>query len=62
MDPVKMDAILDLMSQAELRRGLWMIDVWESAASIDRPEASEWRRRLVARQVLMDLRDDALAN
>ena len=45
MHAAKMDAILDLLEPEDIRRGLWMIRVWENVGSMDRVEADEWTAR-----------------
>ena len=62
MNPATIDATLDLMTPAEIRRGLWFVGVWQQAGGMGQAEADEWRRRIAARLALMDLLENGPAN
>ena len=53
------DAILALMQPDEVPDALRFVAVLERGGRMGLEEADEWRRRILARQAFLELRDDA---
>jgi hypothetical protein len=49
MDTIRMERILAGLRPEEIPDIQGMIELWEKASWIDREEAAEWRRQVVAR-------------
>ena len=58
MDPAKMNAVLAQRKPDEIEEALWFVDVCERAGGTPPEEAAEWRRRILAVQRFLSLRDD----
>ena len=43
------------MTPEEIEDGLWFVDGCECNGNMDRAEADEWRRRILARQRFLEL-------
>ena len=57
-----MNQPLSLMTPVEVSGGLWFIDVCERNGSMLQAEADEWRRRILARQRLLELDGTTIAD
>jgi len=56
MNIARIDATLARMTAEEIADGLWIVDVCERFGTMNRAEADEWRRRIVARWEFLELR------
>ena len=62
MIPEKMDEFLAIMKPEEIRDALWFVDVCARLGSMDQQEASEWRRRILARQAFLAVNPESTTN
>jgi len=58
MNTARIDATLATMTVDEIADGLWIVDVCERFGTMGSAEADEWRRRIRAMRVLLELRAD----
>ena len=59
---MSVDAILatiSLLSAAEIRDALWMVDLFERWGSLRSAQAPEWRRQTEARRLLLEVDENA---
>ena len=54
-DPAKMAKIHDLLTADEIKDGLRFVEGLERGQHMDRDQAEEWRRRIVARKRFLEM-------
>jgi hypothetical protein len=55
MNTARIDATLAQLKDDEITEARWFVEVCERFGTMRQAEADEWRRRIVARQALLEL-------